>query len=46
MTINKELRKIEKFNQCLVALSEILTIQVMLSKRELKIRKEMEKFKK
>ena len=46
MTTNKELRKIERFNDCLIALNELTTIQVMISKRELEIRKEMQRYEK
>lgn len=41
----KELRRLDKFNYCLVALSELSNLQIILSKRELKIRKQMEKYK-
>ncbi len=44
MTTDKEeIKKIEKFNHCLIALNELARIQVMISKRELKIRKRMKK---
>ena len=42
----KELRKIEKFNLCLVQLNELATIGLMIAKRELKIRKEMQRYEK
>ena len=44
MTTDKELKKIEKFNLCLIRLHELAIIQLMISKRELKIRKEMKKY--
>ena len=43
---NKEIKNIEKFNICLIALNEIASIQVFLSKRELKLRKEMRRYEK
>ncbi len=44
MTTDKEIKRIEKFNQCLIALNELATIQLMIAKRELKIRKEMKRY--
>jgi hypothetical protein len=44
MTTEKELRRVEKFNQCLVALNELAQLQLLISKREFKLRKEMQRY--
>ena len=43
---DKELKRIEQFNVCLVRLHELTIIQLMISKRELKLRKEMKRYEK